>query len=143
MQLSSSAFKDHKPIPAKYTCKGEDCSPPLHIIGVSEKAKSLALIVDDPDAPAKIWVHWLISDLPIVSDLNESAQMGVFGLNDSGGIGYGGPCPPSGTHRYFFKLYALDCTLNLKSGYSREALEKAMHGHVIDKCELIGLFSKS
>lgn len=142
MKLTSPAFENNKSIPKKYTCEGEDVNPPLEIEEMSSGAKSLALIVDDPDAPMGTWVHWVVYDIPTVSRIDEDSVPGTQGYNDFRKTDYGGPCPPSGTHRYFFKLYALDAKLALKEGVRKEELEKAMEGHVLGKAELVGLYKK-
>lgn len=145
MQLASPAFTQEEQIPDNYTCKGDDISPPLTIADIPEGTKSLALIVNDPDAPSGSWTHWLVWNIPpetkeILEDsVPESA---VLGENDFGRNEYGGPCPPSGTHRYHFKIYALDTVLALEPGASREELEEAMEEHVLDSAELVGLYSK-
>jgi len=142
MTLNSSAFQQNGHIPAKYTCEGEDVSPPLAWEGVPNGAKSLVLIIDDPDAPdpkapKMVWVHWLVYNiLPDTKSLPEDAgkaglpQGAVLGLNDFKKTAYGGPCPPIGRHRYFHKLYALDITLDLK-GATKSQIERAMQGHVM------------
>jgi Raf kinase inhibitor-like YbhB/YbcL family protein len=151
IQISSPAFTEGKPIPTKYTCEAEDASPPLAWSGVPSEAKSLALIVDDPDAPAGTWVHWVIFNLPpSLTELKESIAktptiegVGTQGNNDFRKIGYGGPCPPRGKpHRYFFKLYALDASLSLSPGASKADLEKAMRGHILAQGQLIGTYSR-
>ena len=142
MKLKSSEFEHNKFIPKKFTCEGADVNPALIIEDIPANAKSLALIVDDPDAPMGTWVHWVVFDIPTVSGIEENSIPGKQGRNDFGRKNYGGPCPPSGIHRYFFKIYALDTNLNLKEGISKEELEKAMHGHILDKAELIGLYKK-
>ncbi|NIR46912.1 YbhB/YbcL family Raf kinase inhibitor-like protein [candidate division KSB1 bacterium] len=142
MKLTSPAFKHNELIPAKYTCDGEDINPAFDIEDIPDDAKSLALVVDDPDAPAKTWVHWVVYDMPVISHINEGSIPGKQGINDFGKQDYGGPCPPSGTHRYFFKIYVLDQELNLDEGISKEDLEKAMEGHILDKTELIGLYQR-
>jgi Raf kinase inhibitor-like YbhB/YbcL family protein len=142
MKLKSPEFENNQLIPAKFTCDGEDINPPLIIDGVPEGTESLALIVDDPDAPMGTWVHWVVFDIPVIPKIEENSVPGKEGINDSGGRNYGGPCPPSGTHRYFFKIYALDTLLNLKEGISKEQLEKAMQGHILDNAELIGLYKR-
>jgi Raf kinase inhibitor-like YbhB/YbcL family protein len=151
MKLESSAFRPHQTIPAKYTCDGADVSPPLNWDDPPAHTKSLVLICDDPDAPGKTWVHWVLYDLP--SDLRQLAEGvppqpmlpggGVHGTNDFRKLGYGGPCPPSGTHRYFFKLYALDTLLNLQSGATKVQVERAMQNHVLAHAELIGQYTRS
>lgn len=145
MTIESSAFAHNGVIPAAHTCDGDNVSPPLTVHGVPTAAKSLALIVDDPDAPAGTWVHWLVwnidprtADIPAGSVPPGAAQ----GMTSFGKRGYGGPCPPSGTHRYFFKLYALDTMLALTSDAGKVALEKAMEGHILDSAELIGLYRR-
>lgn len=145
MKLSSSVFENNQLIPAKYTCDGEDINPPLQISEVPEGTKSLALIIDDPDAPMGTWDHWIVWNInPSVSFIKENSvpEGGVQGMNDFGKQPYGGPCPPSGTHRYFFKLYALDKELELDSSSKKEVLERAMEGHILDKAELVGLYKK-
>jgi len=143
MRLTSPEFQNNAMIPRKFTCQGEDVNPTLIIEDVPEGTKSLALIVDDPDAPMGTWVHWVVYDIPVSSRIEENSIPGKQGRNDFGRKDYGGPCPPSGTHRYFFKIYALDTILGLEEGISKSALEKAMQGHILDKAELIGLYKKT
>ncbi len=142
MEITSPAFKHNEYIPAKYTCEGEDINPALVINGLPEGAESLALIMDDPDAPIGVWVHWVVFDIPPVERIEENSAPGKLGITNSSRRDYHGPCPPSGTHRYFFKIYALDTQLNLKEGASKGQLEKAMQGHILDKAELIGLYKR-
>jgi len=142
MKLSSPDFENNGFIPKKFTCQGEDVNPTLIIEGIPEEAKTLVLIVDDPDAPGRTWVHWVVFDVPVVFRIDENSIPGKQGLNDFGRKNYGGPCPPSGTHRYFFKIYALDGELGLKGAPDKQTLEKAMEGRIIDKSELIGLYKK-
>lgn len=142
MKLTSPAFKNNTMIPKKFTCQGEDISPAFIIEDIPLQAKTLALIVDDPDAPMGTWVHWVVFNIPITPKIDEGAIPGKQGKNDFGRRNYGGPCPPSGTHRYFFKLYALDIELNLQEGISKKELEKAMQGHILEEAELIGLYRK-
>jgi len=145
LNLSSSAFKHNGSIPSKYTCDGADINPPLMIDNVPTTAKALALIVDDPDAPAGTWVHWVMWNINLsTKDIKENSvpQGAEQGVNDFRKRYYGGPCPPSGTHRYFFKLYALDSTLTLGTNTGKDALEKAMKGHILAQCELIGLYKR-
>jgi len=145
MEIKSSAFKNNSLVPQKYTCDGENVNPPLLISGVSKEAKSLVLIVDDPDAPMGTFTHWTVWNIdPKISEIKEnSVPLGANeGITDFRKIGYGGPCPPSGTHRYFFKLYSLDQKLDLSSGARRSDLEKAMEGHILEKAELMGLYSR-
>jgi Raf kinase inhibitor-like YbhB/YbcL family protein len=146
MQLTSAAFKNNEPIPVQYTCKGQDISPPLNFINVPIEAKSLALIMHDPDAPVGDFVHWLMWDMQSSTQSIGASKVPVGamqGKTDFGKNQYGGPCPPTstGTHRYIFELYALDSSLNLKSDTTREKLEDAMNGHVLVKCLLTGKVS--
>lgn len=142
MRLSSPVFQDQTFIPLKFTCQGEGVNPELIIQDIPQKAKSLALIMNDPDAPSGDFVHWVVYDIPVVGRIQENSVPGKQGANDARGISYVGPCPPSGTHRYFFKIYALDKKFNLDEGISKSLLEKAMLGHILDQAELIGLYKK-
>ena len=145
MKIKSAAFSENQMIPQKYTCQGEDINPPLTIEGVPAAAKSVALIVDDPDAPGKTWVHWVVYNIPAKTtvEIPEKSIPGAQVQNDFGNKDYGGPCPPSGTHRYFFKTYALDTMLSFKeSPANKKDLERAMQGHVLAKGELVGLYKK-
>jgi hypothetical protein len=142
MKLTSPDFENKKMIPRKFTCEGDDVNPTLIIEEIPAGTKSLALIVDDPDAPMGTWVHWVVYDIPVVARIDEDSVPGTQGLNDFSKKEYGGPCPPSGTHRYSFKLYALDKELALGGRVDKSALEKAMHGHIQDKAELIGLYKR-
>ena len=144
MKVTSSAFQEGANIPSKFTCDGADTSPPLQIADIPSEAKSLALIVDDPDAPSGLFTHWLVWNIPpqTGSVREGSAPKGAQGANDFGKSGYGGPCPPSGTHRYYFKVFALDRELDLPSGAKRGQLDAAMKGHVVAQGELIGRYSR-
>jgi Raf kinase inhibitor-like YbhB/YbcL family protein len=145
LKLSSPAFKHNESIPSNYTCDGADINPALMIENVPSKAESLALIVDDPDAPAGMWVHWILWNMsPAINEIKEnSVPSGAHqGINDFRKTDYGGPCPPSGTHRYFFKLYALDTRLSLGPKTKKADLERAMNGHIIAHSELIGLYKR-
>ena len=145
MDIQSSAFVYNDPIPSVYTCDGKNVSPPLSILDVPAEAASLVLISDDPDAPAGTWVHWLVWNIdPSTTAIAEgsSPSGSVEGTTSFGKTGYGGPCPPSGTHRYFFKLYALDSTLDLASDADKAALEAAMEGHILDQAETMGVYSR-
>ncbi|MFA5410965.1 MAG: YbhB/YbcL family Raf kinase inhibitor-like protein [Candidatus Omnitrophota bacterium] len=142
MKISSPEFAHNQLIPKKFACEGEDINPPLVIEDVPAKAKSLALIMDDPDAPLGTWVHWVVFNLPVIPRIEENSIPGKQGITNSGRKGYHGPCPPSGTHRYYFKVYALDTMLDLKEGISKGALEKAMQGHILAQAELIGLYKR-
>lgn len=140
--IITSLWENKGKIPDKFTCNGEDVSPTIQIVDQPIEMESMVMIMDDPDAPNGTWVHWVVFNIPPISILSEATNTGVKGKNSWGKLGYGGPCPPSGTHRYFFKLYSLDCQLDLPEGSTKEEVEKAMEGHVISKCELIGLYSK-
>jgi Raf kinase inhibitor-like YbhB/YbcL family protein len=142
MKITSPEFKSNELIPSKFTCEGQDINPALVIEDIPAEAGSLALIVDDPDAPMGTWVHWVVYDMPVISRIDENTVPGKQGINDFRKKDYGGPCPPSGTHRYFFKIYALDGELGLEEGINKKTLEKAMQGHILDKAELIGLYKK-
>jgi Raf kinase inhibitor-like YbhB/YbcL family protein len=143
-QLTSSAFAEGGPIPVKYSCKGENVSPPLIVRDVPAEAISLALIMHDPDAPVGDFLHWTIwnlkTDLPFLSE-NEVPDGSLQGVNGAGQIGYAGPCPPSGTHHYIFDLYALDALLNLPNGANRQAVEAAVTEHQLAKATLMATFS--
>ncbi len=144
MVLASPAFGDGGGIPAKYTCDGADVNPPLRISGVPSAAKSVALIVDDPDAPAGTWVHWVVWNIrPETSEIPENSVPGLEGKNDFRRTGWGGPCPPSGTHRYFFKLYALDTALTLGPSSAKADLVAAMRGHVLAQAQLVGTYRRT
>ena len=142
MKLTSPVFAHNTLVPAAFTCDGEDVNPPLEVSGIPAQAKTLALIVDDPDAPMGTWVHWVMFDIPLTGTIVEHSDPGTQGRNDFGRTTYGGPCPPSGIHRYFFKLYALDTKLGLSSLTTKAELEKAMAGHIVATAELIGLYKK-
>ncbi len=154
LKLSSPAFGPNDSIPEKYTCEGEDLSPPLTWTGVPQGTRSLALIVDDPDAPdpahpRMTWVHWVLFNIsPETVALLEGAAKappsgGRHGLNDWKRTGYGGPCPPIGRHRYFHKLYALDIALDAALSPTKDELEKAMKGHILAQAELVGTYQKT
>ncbi|MCX7624781.1 MAG: YbhB/YbcL family Raf kinase inhibitor-like protein [Candidatus Sumerlaeaceae bacterium] len=150
LTVTSPAFSEGGPIPSKYTCDGPDFSPPLEIRHIPDGTKSLALISDDPDAPRGTWVHWVLYDwpptqpdlpenLPKTGELSNGAKQGT---NDFRRLGYGGPCPPSGTHRYFFKVYALDTVLGKPSGLTKAQLEAAMKGHILAEGVLMGRYAR-
>ncbi|MBD3426721.1 MAG: YbhB/YbcL family Raf kinase inhibitor-like protein [Candidatus Omnitrophica bacterium] len=143
MKITSPQFDNNGYIPAKFTCQGSDINPELVIEDIPEEAASLALIVDDPDAPMGTWVHWVVYDIPPTGKIEEDSVPGKQGHNDFDRYNYGGPCPPSGTHRYFFKVYALSKELGLEEGIDKEALEKAMKQHIIASSELVGLYKKN
>ena len=142
MQLTSPSFENNMLMPQKFTCDGEDINPALVIKDIPEKTQSLALIVDDPDAPGATWVHWVVYNIPLVSRIEENSIPGKQGDNSFGRKDFGGPCPPSGTHRYFFKLYALDTKLEAKEALNKQALEKSMQAHILAKAELLGLYKR-
>jgi len=143
MKLTSPAFEAKGIIPQKYTCQGQDINPPLIIEQVPDEAESLALIVEDPDAPAGNWIHWIVYGIPVIDRIQENSVPGTQGRNDFDKLDYGGPCPPSGVHRYFFRLYALDTTLDLEEGINKDTLVNAMEDHILDQAELVGRFGKS
>ena len=143
MRLTSPEFNNNGLIPKKFTCEGEDINPAFIIEEIPAGAKSLALIVDDPDAPMGTWVHWVVYNIPVISRIDEDSIPGEQGINDSGRRDYHGPCPPSGTHRYFFKIYALGAELNLRAGLNKQELEKAMQGHILENAELVGPYKKT
>ena len=145
LTLTSDAFANGQSIPAKYSCVGKNISPALAWNEPPAGTQSFALIVDDPDAPAGTWIHWVLFNIPVSTlSLQESMDTSAMsaGRNSSGNMSYDGPCPPSGTHRYFFKLYALDSTLSLSPGATKEQLLAAMKGHILAQGELMGTFSK-
>lgn len=150
IKVTSAVFKEGQPIPRQYTCDGVNVSPPLEWTGVPKTAKTIAIIADDPDAPSGTWVHWVVYDLPaqnigLVENLPPDEQLkagGFQGTNDFRKIGYGGPCPPTGTHRYFFKVYALDNFLSLKVAATKTLVEKAMEGHIVAQGQLMGTYSR-
>jgi Raf kinase inhibitor-like YbhB/YbcL family protein len=146
MKISSTAFGHNGQIPTRYTCEDSDVNPPLRFEGVPADAKSLALIVDDPDAPMGTWVHWVVWNIdPKGTEIKENSvpKGSTQGMNDFRKHDYGGPCPPSGTHRYFLKLYALDMTLNISANTTKATLESAMKGHILAEAQLIGLYTRS
>ena len=150
IKLTSEAFKEGKMIPSKYTCDGQDISPSLKWNNIPEAAKSIALICDDPDAPMGTWVHWVLYNLPSeTSQLQEGFPEDETlpdgtrqGITDFGKTGYGGPCPPSGTHRYFFKIYALDSMIDIATIADKETLLKAMEGHLLGQGQLMGTYKR-
>jgi Raf kinase inhibitor-like YbhB/YbcL family protein len=141
LQLSSPALKSGDTIPEEYTCDGENVNPPLEIGDIPPGAQSLVLLVDDPDAPRGNWTHWLVYDIPLIHTIEEDSVPGTVGLNDFGNTNYDGPCPPIGTHRYFFRLYALDTRLGLPEGSNKEVVFQKMGNHIIGTGELMGLYS--
>lgn len=142
LKVTSSSFDNQDSIPKKYSCDGENVNPPLKIENIPQEGKSIVLIVDDPDAPMGTWVHWVVWNIPIKKMIEENSVPGTEGLNDSMRHNYGGPCPPSGSHRYFFKVYVLDTKLDIASNSRKEDVEKAMEGHILAKGVLIGIYSR-
>ncbi len=142
MKLTSPEFKHNQFIPDKFTCDGEDVNPELIIEDIPKEAKSLVLILDDPDASVGTWVHWIVFNIPVINRIEENSIPGKQGSNSSGKRDYRGPRPPLGTHRYFFKVYALDTMLNLQEGIAKSALLDAMQGHILANAELIGLYRR-
>lgn len=151
MQITSSAFAEGATIPVQYTCSGADISPPLTWAAAPEGTTSFALIGDDPDAPGRTWVHWVIYNIPadatgLSENIPKDEQLSddsLQGKNDFRRTGYGGPCPPQGSpHRYFFKLYALDVMLDLEAGATKADVEAAMQGHILAEAQLVGMFRR-
>ncbi len=145
MKLTSSAFTNNSNLPAQYTCDGAGTNPPLRISDVPTNAQSLVLIMDDPDALAGTFVHWLVWNIepqPIEIEENSLPNGAISGTNSARRTGYVPPCPPSGTHHYVFKLYALDIKLDLTPNAGKDNLEQAMQGHILDSVELISLYSR-
>jgi Raf kinase inhibitor-like YbhB/YbcL family protein len=142
--LRSPAFENNQLIPVKYTCDGDEVNPPLTIADAPKETRSLVLIVDDPDAPAGTWDHWVVWNIPpTITKIDENTVPGVEGKNTARTNSYDPPCPPSGTHRYFFKVYALDKALDLKPDSHKKDVEKAMQGHVLAKGELVGRYHRT
>jgi hypothetical protein len=147
MEIKSRSFNNEDRIPTRYTCDGEDINPPLDITDIPEEAETIALIMDDPDAPTGTWVHWLIWNIPVINQgfsIDEGVEPAdaVYGTNDFDKLEYGGPCPPFGTHRYFFKVYALDRELDLEEGSTKEDLMIEIEKYMIDWAQLVGKYSK-
>lgn len=146
MKIISSAFENNGRIPSKYTCNGENINPPLEIVDVPENTKSLLLIVDDPDAPMGTWVHWVVINInPDITEIKENSvpDGGMEANTTFGKPGYGGPCPPGGTHRYFFKLYALNKMLEIDKSRDKESVLIQMEGSILASAELIGFYGKN
>ncbi len=148
--MKSSVFDEGQPIPTKYTCSGIDVSPPLEWNSIPDETLSIAIICEDPDAPGGTWSHWVIFNLPADTlSLSEHVMSreimdndAIQGLNDFGKVGYGGPCPPSGTHRYYYKIYALDVKLNLPPRTTRETFLKSINGHILDQGQIMGTYRR-
>lgn len=146
LSIESPAFATNTLMPVNYTCNGENHSPPLNWKNAPTGTKSYVLMVEDPDAPNGTWVHWLLFNIPatqsLLTDATELPKGAISGKNSWGTPGYGGPCPPSGTHRYYFKLYALDSRLTVNSSVSKDDILNAMEGHILETSELIGLYTR-
>jgi Raf kinase inhibitor-like YbhB/YbcL family protein len=143
MRLTSTVFADGDPIPSRYTCDGDDISPPLEIHDLPEGTVTLALIMDDPDAPAGTWDHWVAYDIPPTPTIAENVgALGIAGRNSWRRTGYGGPCPPRGEHRYFFRVFALDTRLGLREGSPKKRLLRALEGHVLAEATLTGRYAR-
>lgn len=145
LKLTSSAFEHNGKIPSKYTCDGEGINPAFEISGVDENAKSLVLIMDDPDAPSGVWDHWVKFNIATsTTEIKKASEpKGTSGVGTGGNKDYFGPCPPDREHRYFFKLFALDIELELEEGATKKQVEKAMEGHILQQAELIGLYERN
>jgi Raf kinase inhibitor-like YbhB/YbcL family protein len=141
-RLISTAFSHNGHIPPQYTCEGKNINPPLIVENIPDNAKTLALIVEDPDAPRGVFTHWVVWNISPNEAIAEGNNLGISGTNSFGKTGYGGPCPPSGEHRYFFKVFALDDDLVLLAGSTKEELLDAMKGHMIASAELMGVYQK-
>ena len=139
--VQSVAFANNGHIPPKYTCEGDNVNPPIEISDIPEDTKSLAIIMEDPDA-AGDFTHWLLWNISPAEEIAENTDQGTSGINDFGKTGYGGPCPPSGAHHYYFKIYALDKELTITAGENKNALLEAMNGHILATGELLGRFKK-
>lgn len=142
LTVSSPAFQPGAEIPSQYTCDGQNINPPLQIQGIPAEANSLALVVEDPDAPRGTFVHWLAWNIEPAPTIAEGSRPGTEGTNDFGDKGYGGPCPPSGSHRYYFRVYALRSRLDLPAGADKKALEEAMKPHIIGEGVLMGKYAR-
>jgi Raf kinase inhibitor-like YbhB/YbcL family protein len=145
MEIYSPAFENNTFIPSKYTCDGLNINPPLKFKDIPDEVKTLVLIVDDPDAPSKTWIHWILWNInPKTTEIDENShpKESLEGISSFGKKGYGGPCPPSGTHRYFFKLYALDKTIDLRYDANIRDIENAMGNQISTRAELIGLYKR-
>jgi Raf kinase inhibitor-like YbhB/YbcL family protein len=142
LKIHSVAFSHGGQIPPRYTCEGENVNPALEISDIPENTKTLALIVEDPGAPRGVYDHWIAWNIPPNEAIEENSRPGISGKNSFGNTGYGGPCPPSGSHRYFFKVYALDSDLDIRAGSDKKTLQEAMKDHVLGSGELMGHYQK-
>jgi Raf kinase inhibitor-like protein, YbhB/YbcL family len=141
--VTSSAFKEGENIPAKYTCDGEEINPSLKIDNIPAGTKTLAIVVEDPDAPRGTFDHWLVWNMPPESIVEENRISGISGMNGGGKTGYYGPCPPSGSHRYYFHVFALDTSLDIKAGSDKKTLNHAMQHHILAQGSLMGRYARS
>jgi len=141
--VRSVAFSHNGHIPKKYSCDGDNINPPLEISNIPSNTKSLALIMEDPDAPRGVFDHWLVWNIPPNAAIAENANPGLSGTNSFGDQSYGGPCPPSGVHRYYFKFFALDCELDLQAGANKTQLQEAMKEHVLASGELMARYARN
>lgn len=142
LKITSHAFKNEGDLPSKYSCDGEGINPPLHIENIPEEAKSLALIVEDPDAPKGVFDHWIVWNIGLVADIKEGSNPGVSGDNSAGKSGFHPACPPSGSHRYFFHVFALDSSLDLPAGSGKKDLQTAMDSHIVAKGSIMGRYER-
>jgi hypothetical protein len=143
LKILSSEFTNHGPMPVKYSCKGKNINPPLHVRNLPLDAISLAIILEDPDSPSGVFDHWVVWNIPVTEEIPENLQKGIAGKNSKNELGYAGPCPPSGTHRYAFKVYALDAFLDLPEGTHKKNLLDNMKDHILAAGELVGIFSQN
>lgn len=142
LKITSSAFPEGGDIPVEYTCQGDDVNPPFHIESIPAETVTLALIVEDPDAPGGTFDHWIVFNIERTSSIARASIPGISGINSAGKTGYLGPCPPSGSHRYYFRFYALDAHVELAAGADKEALKKAMESHILAEGSLMGRYRK-
>jgi len=143
LEITSTAFEDGGEIPSKYTCDGQDINPPLSVKNIPAGTKTLAIIVEDPDAPRGTFDHWVAWNIPPESTIQEESTIGISGKNGGGKMGYYGPCPPSGSHRYFFHVFALDTALDLKEGSGKKTLQDAMKDHILASGTLMGRYQRA
>lgn len=143
LAITSTAFINEGPIPSKYTCQGDNINPPLQIAGLPENTVTLALIAEDPDTAKGIFDHWIVWAIDPVDTIEEDSNPGISGSNSAGKTGYHGPCPPSGTHRYFFYIFALDTDVDLPVGADKTRLQEAMEGHIIAQGSIMGTYKKA
>ena len=142
LKVFSTVFSHNGHIPPEYTCDGKDINPPIEVSDIPDGTRTLALIMEDPDAPRGTFDHWIVWNIPPNEAIAEETNPGISGLNDFGKTGYGGPCPPSGVHRYFFRVFALDVKLDLPAGTDKQTLLDAMHGHILATGEIMGLYQR-